>query len=139
MVKRSDMIPVLLQACPSFEAHWVEYCADSQFDPALGYLHLAEFARHLLSLWQAGQLAELAHAFGAIERLHVGGDEYVREAATIGLLETLQNNAEHSDIDPEVFRRFLGPESARWWDALNRFWAGASPRVELDPPEQPER
>src|SRR5215216_1946569 len=58
---------------------WTEYSADSQFDADLGYLHLAEFARHLISLWQAGRVAELTEAFGAIERLHVRGDDYVRE------------------------------------------------------------
>ena len=70
-----------------------EYSADSQFDADLGYLRLAEFARHLILLWQAGRVAELTQAFGAIERPHVDGDDYVREAATLGLLETLQNNA----------------------------------------------
>jgi hypothetical protein len=113
---------------------WAEYCADSQFDADVGYLHLAEFARHLISLWQAGRVAEPTQAFGAIERLHVDGDDYVREAATLGFLETLQNNAEHSDLDPEIFSDSLRAASARWWDALNRFWAGESPRVELEPP-----
>jgi hypothetical protein len=126
--------PTLLAACPSFEVPWATYRADSHFDSGLVYLHLGEFARHLIALWQAERVAELTHAFGAVEQLHVGGDDFVREAATIGLLEALQNNAEHSGLDPEVFRRFLGPESARWWGALNRFWAGESPRVELDPP-----
>ena len=38
MVKRSDIMPVILRACPSVETRWAEYRADSEFDPELDYL-----------------------------------------------------------------------------------------------------
>jgi hypothetical protein len=64
-----------------------------------------------------------------IERLHVEGDSYVREAATIGLLESIQNQWGNNGVDPENFFPFLLPESARWWKSLNKFWTGESKYV----------
>ena len=67
--------------------------------------------------------------FEAIERLHLEGDEYVREAATIGALEGIQNVAGNDGIDPEEFVIYLRPESLRWWGQLNEFWEGRIPYV----------
>jgi hypothetical protein len=50
------------------------------------------------------------------------GDPYVSEAATIGSLEDLQNTDLHDGTDPEQFRPYLLPESARCWDELYGFW-----------------
>jgi hypothetical protein len=46
----------------------------------------------------------------------------VAEAATVGPLEALQNMNLHEDTEPEQFRPWLLPESARWWDKLHGFW-----------------
>jgi hypothetical protein len=64
-----------------------------------------------------------------VERLHLEGDADVREAATIGLLEGLQNIAAHAGVDPDRFKVFLLPESARWWHELERFWRGETTHV----------
>ena len=122
-------MPLLIAACPSFEKPWDEYRSQPEFEEALVYVHLGEYARHLVTLWREGRQAELHRAFAVVEQLHVEGDGYVQEAATIGLLEDLQSSAGHDRIDPDVFRPFLGPQSTYWWDALNRFWSGESPRV----------
>ncbi|HEX8488768.1 MAG TPA: hypothetical protein VF642_09520 [Propionibacteriaceae bacterium] len=49
------------------------------------------------------------------ERLHLQGDPYVRELATIGYLEDLQNAAQREQIGSgsTPFVPFLGVESAR--------------------------
>jgi len=60
--------------------------------------------------------------FDVIETLHLNGDSYVREAATVGLLEDIQNNSGHRAVDPAVFVMYLKPESLRWWNKLNDFW-----------------
>jgi hypothetical protein len=132
MIPRSEVMPMLLAACPSFGSAWDAYCAEDMYEAGLLYIDLGEFARHVIALWQAGQTEELAPVFDAIERLHLEGDDFVREAATIGFLEDLQNNAEHAAIDPEVFRPYLGSESVRWWAALHRFWAGEIPSVHVE-------
>ena len=59
-----------------------------------------------------------------IEHLHTNGDAEVRTAATIGLLEDIQNVWGNNDVDPEQFIIYLLPESRKWWDELNAFWHG---------------
>jgi hypothetical protein len=132
MIHNSDVMPMLLAACPSFGPAWDAYRSEKSFAPGLLYIDLGEFAVHVIALWKAGRTAELGPVFDAIERLHVEGDDYVREAPTIGLLEGLQNVTSHSDFDAEVFHPLLGPESTRWWVALNRFWAGEIPYVRAE-------
>ena len=56
------------------------YRADSQFDSELVYLHLGEFARHLIALWQAERVAELTHAFRAVRRRDPGGRPFAQVA-----------------------------------------------------------
>lgn len=92
------------------------------------YLVLADFARHLIRLVERGETAGLPAAFAAVERLQIEGEHYVQEAVTVGLLESLQNlNLHPNGTNPEQFRPFLGPESARWWDKLVQFWHYGKP------------
>jgi len=55
------------------------------------YLALGDFAWHLIGMLERGETASLPAVFAAVERLHAEGEHYVREAATVGLLEALQN------------------------------------------------
>lgn len=129
MISAVFVMPMLLETCPSFRARWVEYVAEPEYDESLLYAHLGEFAHHVVEQMKAGATGEFAAVFDAVERLHVDGDEYVREAATIGLLENLQNVAGPAGVDPESFVPYLRPESAKWWAELNSFWAGKHPYV----------
>jgi hypothetical protein len=117
-------MPFLLAATPTFASAWASYSADPGYEADLLYPHPGELARHLLVLDQRGDRPALSAVFAVIERLHGEGDADVREAATIGLLESLQNNAEHAGIDPNRFVPYLGAESLTGWEALNRFWFG---------------
>jgi hypothetical protein len=130
MITADQVMPLLLQASPSFGPAWESYTREASYEPGLLYIDLGEFARHLIELWRLGNAQELKPAFAVAERLHLEGDDYVKEAVTIGLLEDLQNNARHERVDAEVFRPMLGPESVRWWDGLNRFWSTKNPNVE---------
>jgi hypothetical protein len=123
-IDRTQVVATLLAACPSFRGPWEEYLRDPSYEEGLLYLDLGEFARHLVSRYQAGDTSEFPAVFRVVEDLHLRGDPFVREAATIGLLESLQNNTGSRDLDPEIFLPFLGPESAMWWDRLDRFWGG---------------
>src|SRR3546814_400719 len=70
----------------------------------------------------SGTTAEFEAVFDVVERWHCEGDPYVKEAATIGFLEGIQNNSGHFGLDPRRFEPWLRPESRRWWDKLSRFW-----------------
>lgn len=46
----------------------------------------------------------------------------MKEAATIGLLEGIQNIMGKRRLAPEVFVQYLKPESMKLWKKLNDFW-----------------
>jgi hypothetical protein len=58
-----------------------------------------------------------------LERWIVDGDEDVRKAAIVGLIEDVQNANLHRTTSPEQFAHFLYPTSLTWWDKVNKFWA----------------
>ena len=118
------MMETLVAASPAFAGAWEafrrEWAEVAEGLPL--YLALSDFARHVVALLEANDVDRLHRVFEAVELLHTDGDEYVREAATVGLLEGLQNTNLHRTTEPEQFRPFLRPESARCWDQLNAFW-----------------
>ncbi len=124
MIKQDQVMPIILEACPSFQETW-----DKSDDQELLYVVMGALAHHLLDLYHARCIGEFGLLCEAIERLHTNGDGYVRELATIGILEAIQNVWGHTDTDPEEFCRFLLPESRKWWKELNDFWAGKIPHV----------
>ena len=126
-----DQIPqLLLAACPAFDGPYREHVAENGED--LLYVAAGAFANVLLSLQLSGDEEQLGRAAEVIERMHVEGTPWVREFATIGLLEGVQNSWENQGTDPELFALRLGPESLRWWKGLNNFWEGKSPVVRSD-------
>lgn len=123
MITKADMMPLMLDACPSFENTWrdfVEYWRDES-DPPL-YLALSALARHLIEMLARNDVACFPKVFAVVERWHTEGNPYVAEAATVSLLEDLQNTGLHDSTEPEQFRRYLHPVSAKWWDKLYAFW-----------------
>ena len=123
MIKKDQVMPMLLVACPSFEEPWQEHINDPIYDERLLYIHLSKFAGHLVSLQMAAEIAKFGEVFSTIEDLVVRGDPYVREAVIYGLLEGIQNSS-GGKVDPESFLPYLQPESAMWWEKLNAFWNG---------------
>lgn len=124
MITREEVMPLLINACPSFSGKWEIYKQEwyDEGEEFLLYCDSGEFARHLIELFRQSSTKEFEKVFEVIEKLHVEGDDYVKEAATIGFLESIQNIAGNNDLDPEVFYKFLKPESSKWWHELNKFW-----------------
>jgi hypothetical protein len=121
MISKDGMMNALVAACPTFEPGWRAFLAEWQDEPVELplYVALGDFARHLISMLERDETSAFPEVFQVIETLHIDGDSYVKEAATIGILESLQNANE-----PDRFRHYLGPESQKWWVKLNRFWDG---------------
>lgn len=119
VITKEKMLPMLIEACPSFTDKWnehkQEYYDEEDFLP---YIALGEFTRHLTELYHQNQTAEFDKVFELVATLHIDGDDYVREAATIGLLEGLLGE------DAEYFAQHLRPVSLKWWNELNKFWNG---------------
>lgn len=122
MILKEQMLPMLAKACSSFVEKWEdhkrEYADEENYLP---YIALGEFARHLIKLEKQNQIDEFDNVFELVERFHLEGEHYVKEAATIGLLEGLQNNLGE---DAENFIKYLKPETLKWWNELNKFWNG---------------
>ena len=128
MITKDEVMPLLLSACPSFRERWNDLTSEVGFE-ASPYIDIAEFVRHLLYLHRANKMDEFTDVFNVVERMHTEGDSYVRELATIGFLEGIQNILGNSDmdrdnhaVDPNVFVKYLRPESLKSWNDLNDFW-----------------
>jgi hypothetical protein len=123
VITKSEMIPAMLAACPSFAPAWADFLRQWEDDPDPPlYVALGELAGHLVAMLERGEVASLEAVFGVVEGWLVSGDAYVREAATVGLLENLQNTGLHTSTSPEQFLPYLGPQSARWWSEVEAFW-----------------
>ncbi|HIC82668.1 MAG TPA: hypothetical protein EYP07_17140 [Kiloniellaceae bacterium] len=123
MIKRGDMFEPILEACPGFVPTWRAFCVEWAGEGERPeYLALADLARYLIAMLEQEKLSELKAVFEVVERWHLEGEPYVKEAATIGLLENLQNENLHNTTSPDDFLRFLLPESRFWWDKVVAFW-----------------
>ena len=124
MISRDSMMQPILNASPAFEPVWREFLAEWQGDPE-GlplYLALSDLARHIAALFDRGADSELHEIFGIVEAWHLHGDPYVKEAATVGLLEDLQNTNIVGGETPIRSLAYLGPESLHWWRKVENFW-----------------
>jgi len=120
MIAKEKMLPMIVEACLSFAEKWRNHKQDYHDEKDfLPYIALGEFARHLIELKSQNQTNEFGKVFETIERLLIEGDDYVKEAITIGFLEGLQNNAKE---DAEKFVQYLKPVSLKWWNEVNKFW-----------------
>ena len=122
-ITRDGMFEPLLEADPSFRPLWNEFLAEwgDEEEPMI-YIALGSLARHVLKCLEAGRTERFDAIFGVVERWHTDGDDDVRRAATVGLLEDLLPGGR--DRTTVTFEPWLGPESKRWWDKLERFWYG---------------
>jgi len=127
VIDKEHVVELILEACPSFEDEWKQHRAEYGDD--LLYVAAGSLARHLLVLHKCNR-QDCFPALGAvIERLHTEGSPWVKEFATIGILESVQNVWMNEGADPEDFCRWLGPESRKWWSNVNDFWSGKAPYV----------
>ena len=115
-------------ASPSFKKKHGEEHA-----PRNLYELLGDLAHHLVESVRENQLDELPKVFNLIERLLTDGDEEIKEATTIGLLEGIQNIYSHEEtgIGQDVFLPYLRENTKLWWQALNDFWSGKKSTVRL--------
>jgi hypothetical protein len=132
MIRIDQVFERLVEACPSYRARWEALRAEPDFDAEVVYPNLGDFAHHVVELLERGETAELPALARELEALHVEGDDAVKEAATIGILEGIQNVASHGTVSLQPLEKELGSETKKWWDSLDAFWAGKVPYVGAD-------
>jgi hypothetical protein len=131
MIARNEMFEDVLTACPAFSSTWQEFCQEWEGEAELPiYLALGDLARHLIGMLENREDSELKAVFEVVEQWHLNGDPYVKEAATIGLLEDIQNEGLHNTTTPDEFVRFLLPESKFWWAKVKALWEQGQPIVD---------
>ncbi len=131
------MFEPLLEVLPSFRPAWEAFVVEWtprpgqywEYEPGEypNYLLLADLARHLIDLLEAGRLEDVSAALAVAEAWIVDGEHYVHEAAIVGLLEDLQNVMQRRSIEEARITDLLGPEGRYWWDRLNGFWSNREP------------
>ncbi|MDD2800595.1 MAG: hypothetical protein PHE96_03980 [Methylococcales bacterium] len=118
---------ILVEACPSFTEEWEGHLRENGNE--LLYSAAGAFADHLLALYRLNDTLCFGAVGVAIERFYTEGSPWVREFATIGILEGIQNGWSNNEANPEDFVSFLGSESRQQWQSLNDFWNGKVPHV----------
>jgi hypothetical protein len=123
MIDRANMMELIIVACPGFAPTFDTFLAEWADETELPYyLALGDFSEYLIKLLENDERNELSAAFKIVEQLHVDGDKYVCEAATIGILENLQNSNLHKRTEPDQFVEFLRPVALKYWHKVMDFW-----------------
>jgi hypothetical protein len=131
-ITRESMFEPLLEADHSFAPIWRAFVEEWEDERELPlYLALASVACHLIEQLKAGETDKFHAVFDVVERWHLQGDAYVREAASVGLIEDLQNTNLRKGTTPTDFEPWLRPESKRWWDKVDKFWSQGEPLTDV--------
>jgi hypothetical protein len=118
------MFEPMLEADPALVATWLAFQNEWQAEGELPmYILLSDVARHLVSRLEEHETSRLEAIFKVVERWNIEGDNFVREAATVGLLEDLQNENLHRQTKPSDFEPWLLPETKRYWEEVGVFWS----------------
>lgn len=125
MISKEEMFKPILAVSNGFRPIWNDFINEWGDEAELPqYLALSELARYVSQLVSECRTQELSDIFEVIERWLLEGDEYVREAAIVGILEDLQNtNVVGSDM-PQKVQELLLPESRKQWAKVIEFWEG---------------
>ncbi len=88
----------------------------------LPYVVAGRVSDFILKCYQSDDKHMYSYALNIIEKLHLQKDQMVRELATIGYLESIQNTWPAELLKKKIPFKDLGPESKKCWIALNEFW-----------------
>ena len=117
------MFSPILAVAKDFGPIWNDFIDEWKEEKELPqYLALSKLARYISQLVENGKTTELENIFAVIERWHLEGDGYVKEAATVGMIEDLQNTSIVGEDIPEQLESYLLPESKKRWQAVYEFW-----------------
>jgi hypothetical protein len=124
MITKSQVMPLLLEACPKFEPTWQAHLDWWQGEEAGAFNDAAEFARYLVESYELGDTSEFSAAFATIEKILNEGDQEARDLAGIGVIEDLQTIGSNHTCGAEVFLKWLGPTSRIAWAEVEEMWQG---------------
>lgn len=122
VIKKGEVLESLYKFSPEFrKIVFMEYDEEER---QLEYIIVGRYAKFLVDRYKDYPLTDFSREAEFIENLLLQDDSYVRELATIGFLEGIQNIWGNNDVDPNQFYKYLLPEGRKWWKELERFWNG---------------
>ena len=77
MIDQSQVIPLILSACPGFQERWLAHRTSWGDEEAGIYNDVSQVAHYLINAAREGDTLCFSQVFGVIERLILEGDEYV--------------------------------------------------------------
>src|SRR5882724_5766857 len=137
VIHKDQIVPTLLEACPSFGPAWTENLKEWGGESCGLYIDLGEFAHYIVKAYENGQWHDVTAAFDALEKLLVEGDSETQDYAALGIIETLQNVASHH-WGADVFVPYLKPHSERVWNEINQGWKDLAERKRQRDQNSPE-
>ena len=143
MIAPARVIPLILEACPGFRDSRNQDVDGWRGEERGLYVDLAQVAGYLVQAYSLGNTEEFSSLFELVERLLADGDDEVRKAVSVGLIEDIQTVASHESFGSSVFERWLGPLTRDAWTAGRRAWEGKPSlasvlRAESSQPPRPE-
>ena len=127
----TDIVPLLLRACPSAKVAWDAHVVWWGGEPAGSYNDTAVFVEHIVKSYRDGCVSEFPAFFDLVERVIAEGDSLTLPIATIGMIETLQIVASHEQFDCSVFEPWLGTESRKHWFQIAASWEGVGSLADI--------
>jgi hypothetical protein len=122
MITQTEVMPLLLQACPGFLPRWKEHLAYWGKDERGIFNDTSEFALYVVDSYSRGNVSEFADLFSLIDRILAQGDEEARGIATVGVLESIQVVASNQTFGAQPFVQWLGPLSRQAWEEIDELW-----------------
>ena len=128
----AEVMPRLIAEFPAFRPRWEKHIELWKGERAGSYNDISEFAHFVVKdLYPNGNTADLQRAFDLMEHWLVNGNQNLRNLIAIGFLEDVQNVASWQTFGREAFIPFLGPQSRREWNEIERVWAGKTSLMEV--------
>jgi hypothetical protein len=126
-----EMFAPLWSAAPAFHEKCVSLSLINRQTgrTTLPYAVLSELAGYLIDCLRNGETDGFQGIFDVVEEWHVHGDHETKTAATVGLVEDLQNLARHDQTVSAHFLRWLLPETSISWQRVEDFWSGEAQAI----------
>lgn len=124
IVPEPELIPRILDRIPEFRERWDEHVQYWEGNDAGIFNDLAEFSHFVVEEFTAGKTEVVVRVFELCEEVLREEDYRLTGYIAIGVLETIQNIASHTDEGYVVFEPFLGPLSLKAWREIEVLWEG---------------
>ena len=117
-----ETVKIIIKLCPEFEKQWIDYSKNLKSEDKSYGLFISRFAEYVVELYKQNKIEDFGGIFELVELCLTQGKKNVQDTFAITFLENIQDLAGNQDINPEVFVKYLGSESLKQWNEINRFW-----------------